>query len=176
MKTSIFLGGGCFWCLEAIYQRIRGVIQVTNGYAGGEVDNPSYEEVSGGTTGHAEIVKIDFDPKAITYEKLLEIFWHIHDPTTQDRQGQDVGPQYRSIILYTDEAQKAAAEKSLKEIGQPLWPNPNVTQIEKLTKFYPAEAYHQNYFNTHPEAAYCQVVINPKLAKFNQNFTQLLNS
>ena len=174
MHLSAYLGGGCFWCLEAVYQRVKGVNQVTSGYAGGDVDNPSYEQVSTGATGHAEVVKIDFDLREINYEKLLEIFWHIHDPTTPDRQGHDVGPQYRSTILYANEVQKIAAEKSLQEIGQPLWPNPIVTQIRKLNEFYPAEAYHQNYFNTHPEAAYCQVVINPKLAKFNQNFAQLL--
>lgn len=175
MKPSAYLGGGCFWCLEAIYQRVKHVEHVTSGYGGGTLDNPTYEQVGGGSTGHAEVVKVDFDPKQITYEKLLEIFWHIHDPTTLDRQGQDVGPQYRSIILYANEEEKSAAERSLKDVGQPLWPAPIVTQIQPLEKFYPAEDYHQNYFNNHPEAAYCQVVINPKLAKFNQNFAQLLN-
>jgi len=174
MNASAYIGGGCFWCLEAIYQRVKGVERVTSGYAGGILDNPMYEQVSGGSTGHAEIVKIDFDPKQITYEKLLEIFWHIHDPTTANRQGHDVGSQYRSVILYENELQKTAAEQSRAEVGAKLWDKPIVTEIKLLAKFYPAEAYHQNYFNNHPEAAYCQVVINPKLAKFNQNFAQLL--
>lgn len=174
MIQSAYLGGGCFWCLEAVYQRVRGVNQVVSGYAGGDVANPTYEQVGAGITGHAEVVKIDFDPKQITFNKLLEIFWHIHDPTTKDRQGHDIGSQYRSIILFADKEQEAAAEKSRQEVGQPLWDDPIVTQIKPLTEFYSAEAYHQNYFNTHPEAAYCQVIINPKLAKFQKNFSELL--
>lgn len=174
MSESVYLGGGCFWCLEALYQRIKGVDKVISGYAGGQLGSPSYEQVSSGTSGHAEVVKIDFDPNQIAYDKLLEIFWHIHDPTTKDRQGHDVGSQYRSIILYENDTQKTAAERSLQVVAAKLWDHPIVTEIKPLTKFYPAEAYHQNYFNDHPEAAYCQVVINPKLAKFNQNFAQLL--
>lgn len=174
MTESAYLGGGCFWCLEAVYQRVKGVNQVVSGYAGGEVANPSYEQVGTGNSGHAEVVKIGFDPHQISYDKLLEIFWHIHDPTTPDRQGHDIGPQYRSIILTADKNQQTIAEKSRSEVGQPLWDNPVVTEIKPLTTFYPAENYHQNYFNTHPEAAYCQVIINPKLAKFQKNFSELL--
>jgi peptide-methionine (S)-S-oxide reductase len=171
---SAYLGGGCFWCLDALYRRLKGVNRVISGYAGGELANPSYEQVGAGHTGHAEVVAIEFDPSVITYDKLLEIFWHIHDPTTPNRQGHDVGAQYRSIILYADDEQKAAAEKSLKEVGQPLWDGQVVTELKPLVKFYPAEGYHQDYFNQNPEAGYCQVVINPKLAKFNSEFEALL--
>jgi len=170
---SAILGGGCFWCLEAVYQRVKGVKQVTSGYAGGQIAGPSYEQVSSGTTGHAEVVKLDFDPKVITLGQILEIFWHIHDPTTPNRQGGDVGRQYRSIILYQDEEQKAAAEESLKA-AEELWDQPVVTELKPLEAFYPAEDYHQDYFNQHPEAAYCQIVINPKLAKFQTQFESLL--
>ncbi len=167
------LGGGCFWCLEAAYQQIKGVEKVVSGYAGGEVPDPTYEQVSGGATGHAEVNQITFDPAVIGYGDILEIFWTIHDPTTPDRQGNDIGPQYRSIILYASDAQKQAAEQSKAAVAK-LWPNPIVTEIVPLEKFYPAEDYHQNYFNNHPEAAYCQVVINPKLAKLRQKFESRL--
>lgn len=170
------LGGGCFWCLEAVYQRVRGVERVINGYAGGQKADPTYEEVSSGTTGHAEVVQIEFDAKVITYEQLLEVFWHIHDPTTPNRQGNDVGEQYRSIILYIDEAQKAQAEASLTEVAQPLWDDKVVTEIKPLEVFYPAENYHQDYFNQNPDKAYCQVIINPKLQKFTQDFERLLKN
>lgn len=172
--NKVYLGGGCFWCLDALYRRVLGVNKVTSGYAGGEASNPSYEQVSGGQSGHAEVVEIEFDPKLISYDKLLEIFWHIHDPTTPNRQGFDVGPQYRSIILYTDEQEKAAAERSLKQTGQPLWEEAVVTELKPLDHFYPAEDYHQDYFNKNPQAGYCQAIINPKLAKFNKEFASLL--
>lgn len=172
--SRAILGGGCFWCLEAIYQRVKGVERVISGYAGGEVESPSYEQVSAGNTGHAEVVHIEFSPETITYGQLLEIFWHIHDPTTPNRQGNDVGSQYRSIILYTDKEQKAEAQKSLKQIGQPLWEDQIVTKVEKLDTFYPAENYHQDYFNKNPDKAYCQAIINPKLAKFQKDFEGLL--
>lgn len=175
MRTDkAYLGGGCFWCLDALYRRVQGVTSVISGYAGGEVENPSYEQVGGGQSGHAEVVEIEFDPKTITYEKLLEIFWHIHDPTTLDRQGHDVGPQYRSIILYADDEQKIVAQKSFEQVGQVLWNDKVVTELKPLDKFYPAEDYHQDYFNKNPEAGYCQAIINPKLAKFNKEFAQLL--
>lgn len=175
MKTdSIILGGGCFWCLEAVYQRVKGVAKVTNGYSGGTVENPRYEAVCNGTTGHAEVVKIEFDPEIIMLETLLEIFWALHDPTTRNQQGSDVGMQYRSVIFYQNDQQKSIAEKSLKETGQPLWNDPIVTEVAPLIIFYPAEDYHQNYFNNHPEQAYCQIVINPKVAKLKQKFSHLL--
>jgi len=157
-------GGGCFWCAEAVFQRIPGVKSVTSGFAGGTTANPSYEEVCTGTTGHAEVIQIQFDPSVISYDKLLEIFWESHDPTTLNRQGNDAGTQYRSIILYSDEAQKAAAEKSKAESAK-NFSSPIVTQIVPLTKFYPAEQYHQNYYNQHTHQSYCQFVIGPKLHK-----------
>jgi peptide-methionine (S)-S-oxide reductase len=157
-------GGGCFWCAEAVFQRIPGVKSVTSGFAGGTTVNPSYEQVCTGQTGHAEVIQIQFDPSVITYDKLLEIFWEAHDPTTLDRQGNDVGTQYRSIILYSDEAQKQAAEKSKTEAAH-HFSSPIVTQIVPLTKFYSAEAYHQDYYNQHTHQTYCQFVIRPKLQK-----------
>lgn len=171
--ASTILGGGCFWCLEAVYQRVKGVDKVISGYAGGHTANPSYEQVSSGKTGHAEVVKIDFDPQSISYEQILDIFWAIHDPTSLNRQGDDVGEQYRSIILFANQKQKAEAQKSLDN-AQKVWDKPIVTEIKPLDKFYPAEEYHRDYFNNHPEAAYCQVVINPKLAKFQDQFASLL--
>ncbi len=159
------LGGGCFWCLDAIFERLDGVKKVTSGYAGGRTQNPTYEEVCSHTTGHAEVVQIDFDPKKITYEKLLDVFWHAHDPTTLNRQGHDVGDSYRSIILYRSDAQKAAAEKSVAE-QQKEWKDPIVTQLVPLQVFYTAEVSHQDYYringNKNP---YCQAVIRPKMEK-----------
>jgi peptide-methionine (S)-S-oxide reductase len=157
-------GGGCFWCAEAVFQRIPGVKSVTSGFAGGTTANPSYEEVCTGQTGHAEVIQIQFDPSVISYDKLLEIFWEAHDPTTLNRQGNDAGTQYRSIILYSDEAQKRAAEKSKSEAAR-HFSSPIVTQIVPLTKFYSAEAYHQDYYNQHMHQGYCQFVIRPKLQK-----------
>lgn len=158
------IGGGCFWCAEAVFQRIPGVKSVVSGFAGGTTPNPSYEDVCTGETGHAEVIQIKFDPSVISYDKILEIFWEAHDPTTLNRQGHDVGTQYRSIILYSNVAQKKAAEKSKAE-AQKHFTNPIVTQIVPLTKFYSAEQYHQNYFNSHPGNPYCQFVIGPKLRK-----------
>jgi peptide-methionine (S)-S-oxide reductase len=157
-------GGGCFWCAEAVFQRIPGVKSVVSGFAGGTTPNPSYEDVCTGTTGHAEVIQITFDPSVITYDKLLEIFWEAHDPTTLNRQGADVGTQYRSIILYSSDAQKIAAEKSKAENAK-HFSDPIVTQIVPLTKFYSAEDYHQNYYNLHQNQGYCQFVIGPKLRK-----------
>jgi len=167
------LGGGCFWCLEAAYQQIRGVEQVVSGYAGGTTTNPTYGRVCGGTTGHAEVVQITFDPTVITYPDILGIFWAIHDPTTPDRQGHDVGSEYRSIILYTGPEQRTEAETS-KAAVQELWLSPIVTEIVPLERFYPAESYHQNYFQSHPSQAYCQIVINPKLEKLKAEFATRL--
>lgn len=167
------LGGGCFWCLEAAYQQIAGVSEVEPGYAGGHWPDPTYERVCSGTTGHAEVVRVTFDPAVIDFEAVLEIFWTIHDPTTPNRQGHDVGSEYRSMILYADENQRRQAEAS-KAQTQKLWPDPVVTEIVPLEKFWPAEAYHRNYFQTHPEQAYCQVVINPKLEKLRQRFAERL--
>ena len=158
------LGGGCFWCMEAVYERLPGVLSVTSGFAGGHTVNPTYEEVCTGTTGHAEVTQIVFDPAKISYAKLLEVFWQAHDPTTLNRQGADEGPQYRSIILYHDEKQKLIAEKS-KLAAQADHHKPIVTEIVPFTKFYPAERYHQGYYDAHASQPYCQIVIAPKLEK-----------
>jgi peptide-methionine (S)-S-oxide reductase len=163
LETATF-GGGCFWCAEAVFQRIPGVKSVTSGFAGGTTPNPTYEQVCTDTTGHAEVIQIQFDPAVISYEKLLDVFWEAHDPTTLNRQGADVGTQYRSIILYSNDAQKAAAEKSKAEAAH-NFSAPIVTQIVPLTKFYSAEKYHQNYYNLHKGQGYCQFVIGPKLRK-----------
>jgi peptide-methionine (S)-S-oxide reductase len=157
-------GGGCFWCAEAVFQRIPGVKSVVSGFAGGTTPHPTYEQVCAGDTGHAEVVQIRFDPSVISYDKLLEVFWEAHDPTTLNRQGNDHGTQYRSIILYSNEAQKAAAEKSKAEAARHL-SAPITTQIVPLSDFYPAEKYHQNYYNEHQNQGYCQFIIRPKLRK-----------
>jgi peptide-methionine (S)-S-oxide reductase len=161
-------GGGCFWCLEAVYERISGVLAVTSGYAGGRVPHPTYEQVCTGKTGHAETVQIEYDPKKISYEQLLEIFWQAHDPTTEDRQGGDVGTQYRSVIFFHNDAQKLAAERSKKELASSgKYHDPVVTEIVPLQAFYKAEEYHQDYFRKHPNAPYCALVISPKLKKLD---------
>jgi peptide-methionine (S)-S-oxide reductase len=161
------LGGGCFWCMEAVFERLPGVISVTSGFAGGHTPNPTYEQVCTETTGHAEVTQIVFDPAKISYAKLLDVFWQAHDPTTLNRQGADVGTSYRSIILYRDEPQKLEAEKSKRE-AQKNFKHPIVTEIVPLEKFYPAEDYHQHYFDDHANAPYCQVVIAPKLEKLEK--------
>lgn len=158
------LAGGCFWCLEAVYKRISGVESVTSGYAGGQVANPSYREVCTGQTGHAEVVQIEYDPGVISFEQILDLFWEAHDPTTLNRQGADVGTQYRSAIFYHNEEQKEAARRS-KERAQQRFKDPIVTEITELDTFYPAEEYHQDYFDLNPNAGYCRVVIAPKLKK-----------
>ncbi len=167
------LGGGCFWCLEAIYQDVIGVDKATSGYAGGVTENPSYEQVCSGRTGHAEVVQIEYDPAVISYDDLLTIFWRIHDPTTLNRQGADVGTQYRSIILTHDARQKEIAEKSLAG-AQSLYQDPIVTQIESLERFYPAEAYHDDYYNRNRNQPYCRAVIDPKVRKFRKSFADKL--
>jgi peptide-methionine (S)-S-oxide reductase len=166
-KTEVAtLGGGCFWCLEAVYERIEGVNSVTSGYAGGTAVDPSYEEVCSGRTGHAEVVQIEYDPVRISYEKILDLFWKAHDPTTLNRQGADAGTQYRSIILYHDQTQKKAAEES-KRKARSMFEDPIVTEIKPLERFYHAEKYHQDYFDRNPNAGYCRIVIQPKLEKLN---------
>ncbi|HLP77768.1 MAG TPA: peptide-methionine (S)-S-oxide reductase MsrA [Candidatus Paceibacterota bacterium] len=164
---SIVLGGGCFWCMDAVFQRIPGVKSITSGYAGGTTLNPSYEQVCTGTTGHAEVTRIEFDPGEISTAKLLDYFWDAHDPTTLNRQGADVGTQYRSVIFYSDDAQKVTAEKSKAE-AQKKFHSPIVTQIELLKKFYPAEGYHQNYYNRNPDQGYSRAVIKPKVDKIEK--------
>lgn len=164
LKTIAVLGGGCFWCLEAIYQRQQGVSQVNSGYAGGSTDNPTYKEVCGGNTGHAEVVEITFDPEVVSYKQLVDLFWQVHDPTTKDAQGADIGTQYRSIILAVDDDQLALAKQSMHE-AQAAFSKPIVTQIEKLDKFWLAEAEHHEYYNRNKFAPYCMFNITPKLKK-----------
>lgn len=162
------LGGGCFWCLEAVYQRIEGVESVVSGYAGGETEDPDYESVSTGRTGHVEVVEIEYDPAVITYKEILNIFWKAHDPTTLNRQGADRGTQYRSIILTKDDKQERTARQSKEEAEQSgSFNGPIVTEIVPLMKFYPAEGYHQDYYNRNTHAPYCRVVISPKLSTLN---------
>ena len=161
------LGGGCFWCIEAVFRRLPGVESVVSGYAGGRTENPTYHAICTGTTGHAEVARIEFDPAKISYAQLLEVFWQAHDPTTLNRQGGDAGTQYRSIILYHNPGQQAIAEES-KRTAQAEFRNPMVTEIVPLTTFYPAEDYHQEYYEENGGAAYCQVVIAPKLRKLER--------
>lgn len=169
------LGGGCFWCLDAVYRELRGVEAVVAGYAGGETTDPTYQQVCSGRTGHAEVVQIRFDSESISYRDLLEVFFTIHDPTQHDRQGHDVGPQYRSIILWHDEEQRRIAESVKREITEAgLWPQPIVTEIVPLHAFYAAEAHHQDYFAQQPDAPYCQLVIAPKVLKFRERFRERL--
>lgn len=176
METTL-LAAGCFWCVEAVFSRIRGVEQVVSGYAGGTVEHPTYQEVCSGTTGHAEAVRITFDPEVITLTELLEVFWHIHDPTTLNRQGGDTGTQYRSAIFYLDGRQKEIAEKSLREAGEAgFWPDPIVTEIVPFSNFYPAEKVHQNYFEQNSFQPYCRMVIDPKIRKLQKNFAEKLKT
>jgi peptide-methionine (S)-S-oxide reductase len=169
-ETAV-LGGGCFWCLEAVYNELGGVQAVISGYAGGSVANPSYEQVCSGRTGHAEVVRITYDPAEISYRDILDVFFTIHDPTTLNRQGADVGTQYRSIILYASPEQEQIARDVIAQTtASGIWRNPIVTQVEPLERFYPAEAYHQNYFEQNPYQPYCQVVIAPKVAKAREKF------
>lgn len=169
------LGGGCFWCLEAVYEQVQGVVRVESGYAGGTVPNPTYEEVCSGSTGHAEVVQVTFDPEAITFEELLEVFFTIHDPTTLNRQGADIGTQYRSAIFTHDERQRATAEAVIGRIEtERIWANPIVTEVTPLEVFYKAEDYHQEYYRRNPGQPYCQVVIAPKVAKFRRRYFEKL--
>jgi peptide-methionine (S)-S-oxide reductase len=169
------LGGGCFWCLEAVYQELDGVSKIVSGYAGGHVANPTYEEVCGKRTGHAEVVQVTFDPDKVTYRDLLEVFFTIHDPTTPDRQGNDVGPQYRSVIFTHDDAQRATAQALIGELtAESVFEAPIVTEVLPLPVFYPAEDYHQDYYRQHSAQPYCSFVISPKLAKFRKQWSARL--
>jgi peptide-methionine (S)-S-oxide reductase len=171
------LGAGCFWCSEAVFQDLKGVKSLVPGYAGGHAENPSYREVCRGKTGHAEVSQITFDPSVISYEKLLEVFWHTHNPTTKNRQGADVGTQYRSVIFYhNDEQQKIAENSKAKTNDSDLWNDPIVTEIAPLDHFYEAEDYHHNYYKNHPRGGYCSVVIAPKIKKLRKKFGSLLQN
>ena len=171
------LGAGCFWCVEAVFQQLEGVQKVVSGYTGGNTLNPNYREVCTGTTGHAEVAQIEFDPNVISFEELLEVFWQTHDPTTLNRQGNDVGTQYRSAIYYHSDTQRNIAEESKAEMDKSgIWDNPIVTEITAMDVFYPAEDYHQNYFQLNPTQPYCQFVIHPKMKKFTKDFKDKLKT
>jgi len=176
-RETATLAGGCFWCLEAVYDQLKGVERVQSGYAGGNRPNPTYEEVCTGATGHAEVVLVTFDPEAISYRDLLDVFFTIHDPTTRDRQGGDRGTQYRSAVFYHSTDQKAVAEQAIKEMeAAHTWDDPIVTEVVPFTKFYPAEDYHQDYFANNARQPYCQIVIAPKVAKFRRKFLEKMRA
>ena len=169
------LAGGCFWCLEAVYDEVKGVQGVESGYTGGHVDNPSYRAVCNGDTGHAEVIQVHFDPNVVSYRDLLNVFFAIHDPTTLNRQGADVGTQYRSAIFYHDDEQKKTAEELIKDLNaQQIWDRPIVTEVAPLDKFYMAEDYHQEYFARNPYQPYCMAVVSPKVSKFRKHFIEML--
>lgn len=171
IQEQATLGGGCFWCLEAAYAELNGISSVVSGYAAGHVANPSYEAVCDGTTGHAEVVQLTYDPQIISFKELLEVFFVIHDPTTPNRQGHDIGTQYRSIILTHNDEQRAVAEQVIAGLeADKLWNAPIVTEVEPLTVFYPAEAYHQDYYKNNPWQGYCQAIVAPKVAKVRKQF------
>jgi peptide-methionine (S)-S-oxide reductase len=177
MKETTTLGGGCFWCLEAAYDQLEGVEDVVSGYAGGSVPNPSYEQVCGGRTGHAEVVQVTFDDEAISFKEILEVFFSLHDPTTLNRQGADVGTQYRSAIYTHTPQQKAVAEDMIKELNsEGIWGSPIVTEVKPLDTFYAAEDYHQEYFARNPYQGYCQVVVAPKVLKFRKKFADRIKA
>ncbi|MGD2105349.1 MAG: peptide-methionine (S)-S-oxide reductase MsrA [Anaerolineae bacterium] len=169
------LGGGCFWCLEAVFDRLRGVVGVVSGYAGGSVDDPSYGQVCRGDTGHAEVAQVTFDPRTITYRQILEVFFGVHDPTTLNRQGGDVGTQYRSVIFYHDSRQKEIAEMMIQRLDEErLWSQPIVTEVAPLETFYAAEPYHQEYYRKNPGQPYCRMTIAPKVAKLRKQHSSML--
>jgi peptide-methionine (S)-S-oxide reductase len=170
------LAAGCFWCVEAVFGRLRGVEKVVSGYAGGTVPNPTYQEVCSGTTGHAETVQITFDPETISFDELLEVFWRTHDPTTLNRQGADSGTQYRSAIFCHDERQRQVAERSRRQAAEAVWPDPIVTEIVPFTSFYPAEGYHQDYYRLNSFQPYCRIVIDPKIAKLQKEFADKMKA
>ena len=175
-KQTIVLGGGCFWCTEAVFQMLKGIISVMPGYAGGIKPNPTYNDVCNGNTGHAEVIQVEYDAEIISLDDVLAVFFGSHDPTQMNRQGNDIGTQYRSVIFYTTEEQKIASEKFIKDINDSSdLGNPIVTEVKLLDKFYEAEEYHKNYYKNNPEQGYCQVIINPKLAKVKEKFVRLLN-
>jgi peptide-methionine (S)-S-oxide reductase len=176
LSTATF-GGGCFWCIEAIFEQLRGVEGVVSGYAGGKMPNPTYDQVCSGSTGHAEVIQVAFEPSEITFRELLEIFFTLHDPTTKNRQGADIGTQYRSIVLYHDDEQRRITEDVIREFDDAqVWDNPIVTNVEPFHTFYPAEDYHQAYYRNHAQQPYCQVVIAPKVAKLRQKFLARLKT
>jgi peptide-methionine (S)-S-oxide reductase len=169
------LGGGCFWCVEAAFEQLRGVEHVLSGYSGGHVPDPTYKQICTGTTGHAEVVQIRFDPSEVSFEDLLRVFFTVHDPTTLNRQGNDVGPQYRSVVFHHSSQQKAGAEAVIAELEeQGVWDSPIVTEITPFERFYPAEAYHQEYYRNNPNQPYCSIVVAPKVAKFRKAFADRL--
>jgi peptide-methionine (S)-S-oxide reductase len=175
MQETATLGGGCFWCLEAVYDEMDGVVSVESGYMGGHVDNPSYRAVCTGTTGHVEVVQVTFDPAVTAFREILEVFFAMHDPTSLDRQGNDAGPQYRSVIFYHSEEQRATAEATIRELdAEEIWPGPIVTEVRQATQFYIAEDYHQEYFRNNPSQPYCAYLVAPKVAKFRQKFAKKL--
>lgn len=174
-QEVITLGGGCFWCIEAVYNQLKGVESAISGYAGGHVDNPTYRQVCTGTTGHNEVVQVTFDNEAVSLQEILNVFFTIHDPTTLNRQGADVGTQYRSGIYYHSDAQKQAAEATIQRLeSEKLWANPIVTEVEPVGTFYVAEDYHQRYYENNPNQGYCRVVIEPKVAKFRKQYMEKL--
>lgn len=174
MSEKITLGGGCFWCVEAVYLEMMGINSVVSGYMGGQIDNPTYEQICTGRTGHAEVIEVDFDPNVVSLEEILSVFFTVHDPTTLNRQGNDVGTQYRSAIFYNSDEQKAVAEKVMAEVAaEGLYPNPLVTELTPIETFYPAEQYHQDYYSRNQYQPYCMVVISPKLSKFRSKFAHL---
>jgi peptide-methionine (S)-S-oxide reductase len=172
--TATF-AAGCFWCTEAVYLRMKGVTKVVSGYSGGTIKNPTYQQICTGLTGHAECIQVEYDPSVVTFEQLLDVFFHTHDPTTLNRQGADAGTQYRSSVFFHNDAQKAAAEKMIAELdGSGDFHDPIVTKLEKLEKFYPAEDYHQDYYKQNPRNGYCQMVVGPKVAKFQKRYQAML--
>lgn len=177
MERQAVFGGGCFWCTEAVFQMLKGVSKVESGYAGGKMEDPSYEQVSSGNSGHAEVIRVTYNPSIISYEDLLTVFFGSHDPTTPNRQGNDVGEQYRSIILYETEEEKQTAEKMIKDVDASLNDGTRVvTRVMPLGKFYPAESYHKNYYNENKSAPYCQLIIEPKLEKVKKRFAELVQN
>lgn len=177
MSEKATLAGGCFWCLEAVFEELRGIEKVESGYSGGHVPNPTYEQVCTGTTGHAEVVQLTYDPGVISYREILEVFFTVHDPTTLNRQGPDVGTQYRSAIFYHDEEQRRTAEEVISELEEKgVWEDPIVTEVTPFEAFYPAEEYHREYFRNHPDQPYCRVVIAPKVAKFRKQYLERLKA
>ena len=174
MTEIVYLGAGCFWCVEAVFDRLKGVISVESGYMGGQIKNPSYREVCTGSTGHAEVIMVEFDPDIIDFSTLLDVFWTTHDPTTLNRQGADRGTQYRSAIFYTNQMQSETALISKNRIATQYWEDPIVTEITPAVAFYRAEDYHQDYYSHNPEQTYCSIVIPPKISKLKQKFNQLL--
>ena len=173
LKKAYF-GGGCFWCVEAVFQRLKGVDQVVSGFTGGKIKNPTYREVCSGLTGHNEVIEISYDESLISFTDLLYVFFSTHDPTTLNRQGNDVGTQYRSGIYFTDEAQKLESERFIKEEASKIWDDSIVTEVVEFDEFYPAEDYHQNYYNENGNQGYCRIIIEPKVIKFKENFKHLL--